>query len=156
MKHCKQIFTVILYVEMLCQLGILHQDIVSLKKSVTLIKKTTKAAEFMVGMKKIAIYWNCIFQKYQLFKNLNTMRYCKVRGVFLIHIATKIGLSTRKKYCFNCFNASPLKMLKNVFILLQNLLKIFKYFALTFWSCRKIILMRNRRLNFKFMASQLG
>ena len=72
----------------------------------------------MAGMKKLTIYWNCIFLKYQLFKNLNTMGNCKARKVFSVNMATKVGLSTTKKNCFNCFNAIPLKMLKNAFILL--------------------------------------
>ena len=52
-------------------------------------------------------------------------------------------------------------MIKNIFYfilkaLLSVLLKIFKIFVVTFWSCIKTALIRKIRLNLKFMTSQPG
>ena len=54
---------------------------------------------------------------------------------------------------------SPLEMMKNaVYFTLKALfvLKIFKIFVLTFWSCGKNGLIRKIRLISKFMTSQPG
>ena len=52
----------------------------------------------------------------------------------------KFRLSPSKKNCFICFKKNLLKMMKNaVYIILKVsfVLKIFKFFVLTFWLCRK-------------------
>ena len=66
------------------------------------------------------------------------------------YISIKIGLSPSKKNCVICFIESPLKVMKNAFYFILKapfVLEIFKFFLMTFWSCRKNGLIR--KVNFK-------
>ena len=76
----------------------------------------------------------------------------KICGVNEIHV--KVGLSPSKK---NCFNRSPLKMMKNVFYFILNGLFVLKiFFILTFRSSQKNDLIRKIKLISKFITSQRG
>ena len=70
----------------------------------------------------------------------------------------KVGLLPLKKNCFICCNESPLKIMKNVFyfILKALFLKIFKFLSWHFGLVEKKGLIREIRLNSKFMTSQPG
>ena len=60
----------------------------------------------------------------------------------------KVGTSRSKKNSFICFNESPWKMTKNVFLFhLRSFFRSqdFYIFVLTFWSCRKKRLIRKTR-----------
>ena len=78
----------------------------------------------------------------------------------LVHkfeFTVKILLS--KKNCLSCISKSHLKMIKNAFYFILKapfVLKTFKLFVLTSWSCRKSGLIRDFGLISKFMTSQTG
>ena len=66
--------------------------------------------------------------------------------------------STFQEFFFlACFNETLLKMMKNAFsFTLKALffLKIFKFFVLTYWSCRKNCFIRKIKFLSKFVTSQ--
>ena len=71
----------------------------------------------------------------------------------------KVWLSPSKKFFVIYFNDSPSKMMINAFCLILKalfVLKKFKFFVMTFWSCRKSGLIWKIRLIWKFMTSQPG
>ena len=61
------------------------------------------------------------------------------------------GLSPSKKEVIICFNASPLKIMKNAFYFMIKALFVLGIFAfvLTFWLCRKTVLNQKPKVNFK-------
>ena len=87
---------------------------------------------------------------HDLFFNYLCAKYC-----ILAEVTSIVGLSPFQNNFF--VNESPLKMMKNTFYFILKalfLLKIFNFFVLTFWSCRKNSLIRNLRLISKLMTSQ--
>ena len=78
---------------------------------------------------------------------------------FLYRCCLKLDSHLPKKILSICFNESPLKMMKNDFYFILNaffILKIFKFFVVKFWSCRRNGLIRKIRLISKFVTSQPG
>ena len=75
-----------------------------------------------------------------------------------ISLTFKVTLSPFKKKDFVCFNEIPLQSMKNAFyFILKDLfvLKIFRFFVLTFWSYSKNGLIRKIRLIWNFMFHSL-
>ena len=71
----------------------------------------------------------------------------------------KVGLLLSKRLCAICLIESPLEMVKNAYYFVLKalfVLKIFKFFATTFWSWRKNCLIKKIRLTSKFMTSPPG
>ena len=72
-----------------------------------------------------------------MWKNLFSNKVADFRSISSI---MKVGLSPSGKNCVICFIESPLKIMKNAFYFILKalfILKIFKVFVMTFWSCSK-------------------
>ena len=77
-------------------------------------------------------------------------------GVKLYNVGVKFGPSSLKTNCLISLIEIPLKMMKNAFYFILkalSVLKIFKFFFTTFWSCRKNGLVRKIRSISKFLTS---